>query len=152
MDILKLFLAFLVGGLICALIQLLIDITSLSPAKIMVLLVVFGVFLGAVGLYEPIFNAVGAGISVPLIGFGGNVAKNEKRNARNGALYVARRLFRKERAPVVFQRFGVKFKERPKEKKENGALAKKTLAARPTPQTLQKNDYLRMPRRLMSVT
>jgi len=84
--------------------------------------------------------------------FGGNVAKNEKRNARNGALYVARRLFRKERAPVVFQRFGVKFKERPKEKKENGALAKKTLAARPTPQTLQKNDYLRMPRRLMSVT
>jgi len=78
MDILKLFLAFLVGGLICALIQLLIDITSLSPAKIMVLLVVFGVFLGAVGLYEPIFNAVGAGISVPLIGFGGNVAKGVK--------------------------------------------------------------------------
>lgn len=73
--ILKLILSFAVGGLLCAAAQLLIDKTSLTPAKILVVYVVFGVLLGAVGLYEPIFEAVGAGISLPLIGFGGGVAK-----------------------------------------------------------------------------
>lgn len=71
----KLLLSFIVGGFFCFLAQLLIDKTALTPAKILVVYVVFGVFLGGVGLYEPIFEAAGAGISLPLIGFGGNVAK-----------------------------------------------------------------------------
>ena len=75
MDLTKLLLAFLVGGLISASVQLLIDLTKLTPARILVILVTLGVFLGAVGIYEPIFEAVGAGISVPLLGFGGNIAK-----------------------------------------------------------------------------
>ncbi|MBO5909796.1 MAG: SpoVA/SpoVAEb family sporulation membrane protein [Clostridia bacterium] len=71
----KLILAFAVGGAISALVQLLIDLTCLTPAKILVLLVVFGVFLGAVGLYEPLFKIFGCGMSVPLIGFGSAVAR-----------------------------------------------------------------------------
>ncbi|MBQ8380294.1 MAG: SpoVA/SpoVAEb family sporulation membrane protein [Clostridia bacterium] len=78
MDISKLFLAFLVGGIVCALIQVLIDLTKLTPARILVILVCFGTFLGAVGLYESLFELAGAGISVPLIGFGANVAKGVK--------------------------------------------------------------------------
>lgn len=76
--LLKLFLSFLIGGLLCAVAQLLIDKTSLTPAKILVVYVVAGVLLGGVGLYEPILNTVGAGISLPLIGFGGGLAKGVK--------------------------------------------------------------------------
>ena len=67
--------AFLVGGLICLFAQLLIDLTKLTPARILVIYVVLGVFLGAVGVYEPLAEFAGCGISVPLIGFGGNVAR-----------------------------------------------------------------------------
>ncbi|MBQ9070531.1 MAG: stage V sporulation protein AE [Clostridia bacterium] len=67
--------AFLIGGLICVVAQLLIDLTRLTPARILVLYVCFGVFLGGVGLYTPLFDLAGAGASVPLIGFGANVAK-----------------------------------------------------------------------------
>ena len=76
--ILKLFLSFLVGGILCAIAQLLIDKTALTPAKILVVYVVFGVLLGGVGLYEPILKTVGAGISLPLVGFGGGLAKGVK--------------------------------------------------------------------------
>lgn len=71
----KSLLAFLVGGIFCVIAQVLIDKTSFTPAKILVSFVVFGVFLGAIGLFEPIFEFAGCGISVPLVGFGGNVAK-----------------------------------------------------------------------------
>ncbi len=74
----KALLAFLIGGLFCVLAQLLIDKTSLTPAKILVCFVVFGVFLGGVGLYKPLFEISGCGASVPLIGFGGNIAKGVK--------------------------------------------------------------------------
>ena len=67
--------AFLVGGLVCLLAQLLIDLTKLTPARILVVYVVLGVFLGAVGLFEPLADFAGCGITVPLIGFGGNVAR-----------------------------------------------------------------------------
>lgn len=67
--------AFLVGGLLCLIGQLLIDRTSLTPAKILTLYVVAGVALGAVGVYEPIAKWGGAGASVPLTGFGYNLAK-----------------------------------------------------------------------------
>lgn len=62
--------AFVVGGLICVVGQLLIDFTKLTPARILVLFVTLGVFLTAVGLYEPLVNFAGAGATVPLTGFG----------------------------------------------------------------------------------
>ncbi len=66
--------AFLVGGICCLIAQILIDKTGITPARILVSYVVFGVFFGAVGLYEPLFEAVGCGISLPLIGFGSSIA------------------------------------------------------------------------------
>ncbi|MDE6519291.1 MAG: stage V sporulation protein AE [Ruminococcus sp.] len=62
--------AFIVGGLICAVGQLLIDYTKLTPARILTGFVVAGVFLSAIGLYQPIADFAGAGATVPLTGFG----------------------------------------------------------------------------------
>lgn len=62
--------AFLAGGIICALVQLLMEKTKLMPGRIMVLLVVVGAVLSAIGWYEPFLQFAGAGASVPLIGFG----------------------------------------------------------------------------------
>jgi len=67
--------AFLVGGLICALVQLLMEKTKLMPGRIMVLLVVTGVVLSGIGLYEPFLEFAGAGASVPLLGFGNVLMK-----------------------------------------------------------------------------
>lgn len=75
---LKAILAFIVGGVFCAVAQVLIDKTALTPAKILVFYVVFGVFLGGIGLYKPLFEISGCGASLPLVGFGGNVAKGVK--------------------------------------------------------------------------
>ena len=58
----------------CVIAQLLIDYTKLTPARILVVYVVAGVFLGAVGLYEPMKELFGSGVGVPLLGFGGNIA------------------------------------------------------------------------------
>ena len=71
--------AFWVGGLICALVQILLDRTKLMPGRIMVLLVCLGAVLGAVGVYEPFQNYAGAGASVPLIGFGNVLWKGVKK-------------------------------------------------------------------------
>jgi len=62
--------AFVVGGMICAFVQILLDKTKLLPGRIMVLLVVTGVILGCAGLYEPFAQWAGAGATVPLLGFG----------------------------------------------------------------------------------
>ena len=67
MDYIK---AFLVGGLLCLIGQILIDKTKLSPARILVGYVVTGVFLGGLGLYKPLAEFAGAGATVPLTGFG----------------------------------------------------------------------------------
>lgn len=72
MDYLK---AFLIGGLLCLIGQILIDKTKLTPARILVIYVVAGVFLGAIGVYEPIAAFAGAGANVPLTGFGNTLAK-----------------------------------------------------------------------------
>ena len=72
MDYLK---AFLVGGLFCLIGQILIDKTKLTPARILVAYVVAGVVLGAAGVYKPIVEFAGAGATVPLTGFGYNLAK-----------------------------------------------------------------------------
>lgn len=71
-------LAFLAGGFICVLAQILIDKTSFTPARILVGTVCLGVFLFAIGIYEPLFAIFGCGISVPLIGFGAVIGKGVK--------------------------------------------------------------------------
>ena len=67
--------AFIIGGLICVVAQILIDKTKLSPARILVIFVATGVILTAIGIYEPLVNFAGAGASVPLTGFGYAIAK-----------------------------------------------------------------------------
>ena len=67
--------AFLVGGFICMLGQILIDYTKLTPARILVTYVVSGVFLTAIGVYDPIVKFAGAGATVPLTGFGYSLGK-----------------------------------------------------------------------------
>ena len=75
MDYLK---AFLVGGILCLIGQILIDKTKLTPARILVSYVVAGVILGAVGVYKPLVEFAGAGASVPLTGFGYTLSKGVK--------------------------------------------------------------------------
>ena len=70
--------AFIFGGLLCLIGQILIDKTKLTPARILVSYVVIGVFLGAVGLYKPFAEFAGAGATVPLTGFGFTLAKGVK--------------------------------------------------------------------------
>ena len=70
--------AFLVGGGICLIGQLLLDWTNLTPARILVGFVVAGVLLGASGVYEPLIEWAGAGATVPLVGFGCNMAKGTR--------------------------------------------------------------------------
>ncbi len=76
MDYVK---AFLIGGLLCLIGQILIDKTKLTPARILVSYVVIGVLLGAVGVYQPLAEFAGAGASVPLTGFGNTLAKGASR-------------------------------------------------------------------------
>ncbi len=75
MDYLK---AFIIGGIICVLAQILMDNTKLMPGRVMVLLVCTGVILGAIGVYEPFLDFAGAGASIPLTGFGYNIWKGMK--------------------------------------------------------------------------
>lgn len=70
--------AFWVGGLICALVQILMEKTKLMPGRIMVLLVCTGALLGAIGVYQPFVEFAGAGASVPLLGFGNVLMKGVK--------------------------------------------------------------------------
>ena len=74
--------AFLVGGTICLIGQLLIDFTKLTPARILVSFVVIGVILGGLGWYQPLIEYAGAGASVPLTGFGSLLAKGVKEAVR----------------------------------------------------------------------
>ena len=89
-DTLLLYLkCFLVGGLLCAVGQVLIDKTNLTPARILTLYVVAGVALGALGLYQPLIDFAGAGASVPLTGFGSVLAKGMRQAvAEKGALGI----------------------------------------------------------------
>ena len=67
--------AFLVGGLFCIIAQILIDKTKLTPARILVIYVVAGVILGAIGVYKPLADFAGAGATTPLTGFGYSISK-----------------------------------------------------------------------------
>ncbi len=76
MDYVK---AFLIGGALCLIGQILIDKTKLTPARILVSYVVIGVFLGAIGVYGPFAEFAGAGASIPLTGFGNTLAKGVRK-------------------------------------------------------------------------
>lgn len=78
--------AFWVGGLICALVQILLEKTKLLPGRVMVILVCLGAVLGAVGVYEPFTEFAGAGASVPLPGFGNVLWKGVKEAVDEGGL------------------------------------------------------------------
>ncbi len=75
MDYIK---AFIIGGAICVVVQIVMDNTKLMPGRIMVMLVCLGAFLGSVGLYEPFAKWAGAGATVPLSGFGNSLFKGIK--------------------------------------------------------------------------
>ncbi len=80
MEVLSTYLkAFLVGGSLCLIGQLLIDKTKLTPARILTAYVVTGVILSAVGIYEPFAKWAGAGATVPLLGFGNTLAKGVRK-------------------------------------------------------------------------
>ena len=76
--VLKLLWAFLVGGALCVIAQILIDKTKLTPARILVGFVVAGVILGAIGVYRPLAEFAGAGVTTPLSGFGYLISKGVK--------------------------------------------------------------------------
>lgn len=89
MNGMEYFNAFWVGGAICAVCQVLIDKTKLTPARILVSLVVLGVFLQGIGVYQPVVDYAGAGATVPLLGFGYSLAKGvTKAVAESGLLGV----------------------------------------------------------------
>ena len=78
--------AFLVGGAICLIGQLLVDYTKLTPARILVTFVVLGVVLGGLGLYQPLVAWAGAGATVPLTGFGNTLVQGTKAAIREDGL------------------------------------------------------------------
>ena len=82
-------LSFVIGGAICAVGQLLISLTRLTPARILVLFVTAGVILGAVGIYQPFVEFAGAGATIPLTGFGNSLAQGAMRGARQDGLLGA---------------------------------------------------------------
>ena len=81
--------AFLVGGILCWIAQILIDRTKLTPARILVVYVVAGVVLGAVGIYRPIADFGGAGATVPLTGYGYLIAKGVRQAVEEKGLLGA---------------------------------------------------------------
>ena len=80
---------FIIGGLICIIGQILIDKTKLSPAKILVTFVTLGVVLGGLGLYQHLIDFAGCGATVPLTGFGANLAKGAIQESGNQGILGA---------------------------------------------------------------
>lgn len=79
--------AFLIGGAFCAIGQVMVDKTNITPARILSLYVVMGVILGGLGLYQPLVDWAGAGASIPLTGFGNALAQGVKKEvAEHGIL------------------------------------------------------------------
>ena len=81
--------AFIIGGAFCAVAQVLIDKTKLTPARILVLYVTLGVFLTAVGIYKPIVDFAGSGATTPLLGFGYSLAEGVKKAVDKSGLIGA---------------------------------------------------------------
>lgn len=87
--VIKMLAAFAAGGVLCVIAQLLIDLTKMTPARVLVLYVVAGVALGAVGLYEPLRAELGCGVSLPLVGFGGVIARGVREAVHTSGLLGA---------------------------------------------------------------
>lgn len=85
----KLFFSFVIGGALCVIAQILLNKTSLTPARILVGFVVCGVILGALGLYAPIIELAGAGATVPLSGFGNLIAQGVRESVDSQGLIGA---------------------------------------------------------------
>ncbi len=88
-DWLGLLKCFVVGGIICIIGQILIDKTKLTPARILVLFVTVGAILGGLGIYQYLIDFAGAGATVPLTGFGANLAKGAMQEVQNSGLLGA---------------------------------------------------------------
>ena len=88
-DWLALLRCFVVGGVICVIGQILIDKTKLTSARILVLFVTIGAILGGLGIYQYIIDFAGAGATVPLTGFGANLAKGAMQEAQNQGILGA---------------------------------------------------------------
>ena len=88
-DWMQLLRCFVVGGLICIIGQILIDKTKLTPARILVTFVTAGAILGGIGVYKYVINFAGAGATVPLLGFGANLAKGAIEGAKEHGLLGA---------------------------------------------------------------
>ncbi len=88
-DWMQLLRCFVVGGFICIIGQILIDKTKLTPARILVVFVTSGVILGALGIYKYVIDFAGCGATVPLTGFGANLAKGTLEAVRNNGLLGA---------------------------------------------------------------
>lgn len=89
MDWSKYIIVFLVGGALCAIGQLLISLTKLTPARILVLFVTTGVILGGLGVYKPLVEFAGAGATVPLTGFGYSLAMGAIEGAEKSGIIGA---------------------------------------------------------------
>ena len=89
MNLIMLLNSFWVGGILCAIAQILIDKTNLTPARIMTGYVVAGVFLTGIGIYEHIVNFAGSGATVPIIGFGYTLAKGVEKAVNEKGLIGA---------------------------------------------------------------
>lgn len=85
-DWMQLLRCFIVGGLICIIGQILIDKTKLTPARILVFFVTLGAVLGGLGIYKYLIDFAGCGATVPLTGFGANLAKGAIEEAQNQGL------------------------------------------------------------------
>ena len=81
--------AFAVGGVFCLIAQILIDKTAITPAKILVLYVTAGIFLTALGLYEPLVDFAGCGATTPLTGFGYSLAKGVRKAVDETGIFGA---------------------------------------------------------------
>ena len=88
-DFMQLLRCFIVGGLICIIGQILIDKTKLTPARILVIFVTTGAILGGLGIYKYLIDFAGCGATVPLTGFGANLAKGAIEEVKNSGLLGA---------------------------------------------------------------
>jgi len=89
MDLTKYFWAFVVSGILCAIAQVLIDRTKLTPARILVMYVCAGVLLTALGIYQPLVDLAGSGATTPLTGFGYTLAKGVEKAVAEQGLFGA---------------------------------------------------------------
>ena len=95
------FVTFVVGGIICVIGQMMLDLTKLTAPRVLVIFVVTGVILQALNLYEPIVNIAGSGATVPLPGFGHILAKGAMEGAKEGFLGAIKGVFENTSVGII---------------------------------------------------